>query len=96
MEGFYVIFDRAQRRVGFAVSPCAGKRNIVQDLVSEETPALSEKHLCHLPDGEKHGYSWSAKGIFLSNPKLFRLQGEEKESCIAHNSLWHEVNQPHL
>ncbi|KAF4797061.1 beta-site APP-cleaving enzyme 2 [Turdus rufiventris] len=23
MEGFYVIFDRAQRRVGFAVSPCA-------------------------------------------------------------------------
>ncbi|XP_068770390.1 beta-secretase 2 isoform X2 [Struthio camelus] len=24
MEGFYVIFDRAQRRVGFAVSPCAG------------------------------------------------------------------------
>uniref|UniRef100_A0A8B9FTS6 Beta-secretase 2 n=1 Tax=Amazona collaria TaxID=241587 RepID=A0A8B9FTS6_9PSIT len=27
MEGFYVIFDRAQRRVGFAVSPCAGKRN---------------------------------------------------------------------
>lgn len=38
MEGFYVIFDRAQRRVGFAVSPCAGKKNIVQDLVSEETP----------------------------------------------------------
>uniref|UniRef100_A0A8C0H9M6 Beta-secretase 2 n=1 Tax=Chelonoidis abingdonii TaxID=106734 RepID=A0A8C0H9M6_CHEAB len=28
MEGFYVIFDRAQKRVGFAVSPCAGKRNI--------------------------------------------------------------------
>jgi beta-site APP-cleaving enzyme 2 (memapsin 1) len=25
MEGFYVVFDRAQRRVGFAVSPCAGK-----------------------------------------------------------------------
>ncbi|GAB1300474.1 Beta-secretase 2 [Apodemus speciosus] len=23
MEGFYVVFDRAQRRVGFAVSPCA-------------------------------------------------------------------------
>ncbi|KFZ46067.1 Beta-secretase 2, partial [Antrostomus carolinensis] len=23
MEGFYVIFDRAQKRVGFAVSPCA-------------------------------------------------------------------------
>lgn len=37
MEGFYVIFDRAQRRVGFAVSPCAGKRKISQDLGSEET-----------------------------------------------------------
>lgn len=35
MEGFYVIFDRAQRRVGFAVSPCAGKRNISQDLSEE-------------------------------------------------------------
>lgn len=26
MEGFYVIFDRARKRVGFAASPCAGKR----------------------------------------------------------------------
>lgn len=25
MEGFYVIFDRARKRVGFAASPCAGK-----------------------------------------------------------------------
>lgn len=25
MEGFYVIFDRAQKRVGFALSTCAGK-----------------------------------------------------------------------
>ncbi|XP_033611823.1 beta-secretase 2 [Fukomys damarensis] len=24
MEGFYVVFDRARRRVGFAASPCAG------------------------------------------------------------------------
>ncbi|KAL0173753.1 hypothetical protein M9458_029721, partial [Cirrhinus mrigala] len=23
MEGFYVVFDRAQKRVGFAVSTCA-------------------------------------------------------------------------
>ncbi|MCP6497760.1 hypothetical protein NL476_27750, partial [Klebsiella pneumoniae] len=23
MEGFYVVFDRAQKRVGFAESPCA-------------------------------------------------------------------------
>nr|XP_021510512.1 beta-secretase 2-like [Meriones unguiculatus] len=23
MEGFYVVFDRAQKRMGFAVSPCA-------------------------------------------------------------------------
>lgn len=28
MEGFYVIFDRAQKRVGFALSPCAGKISI--------------------------------------------------------------------
>lgn len=89
MEGFYVIFDRAQRRVGFAVSPCAGKRNIVQDLVSEEPPALSEKHLCHLSDGEKHGYSWSAKGIFLSNPKLFRFQGEKKKKkAVSHATVF--------
>ncbi|XP_023571689.1 beta-secretase 2 isoform X3 [Octodon degus] len=26
MEGFYVVFDRARRRVGFAASPCAGFR----------------------------------------------------------------------
>lgn len=26
MEGFYVVFDRARKRVGFAASPCAGKR----------------------------------------------------------------------
>lgn len=25
MEGFYVVFDRARKRVGFAASPCAGK-----------------------------------------------------------------------
>lgn len=25
MEGFYVVFDRAQRRVGFALSSCAGE-----------------------------------------------------------------------
>ena len=25
MEGFYVIFDRAEKRVGFAVSRCAGE-----------------------------------------------------------------------
>ena len=25
MEGFYVVFDRAQRRLGFALSSCAGK-----------------------------------------------------------------------
>ena len=25
MEGFYVVFDRAQKRVGFAVSSCAGE-----------------------------------------------------------------------
>lgn len=25
MEGFYVAFDRAQKRVGFAVSTCAGE-----------------------------------------------------------------------
>lgn len=24
MEGFYVVFDRAQRRLGFALSTCAG------------------------------------------------------------------------
>lgn len=27
MEGFYVVFDRARKRVGFAASPCAGKRS---------------------------------------------------------------------
>ncbi|XP_051498396.1 beta-secretase 2 isoform X3 [Apus apus] len=32
MEGFYVIFDRAQKRVGFAVSPCA---EVDGSLVSE-------------------------------------------------------------
>lgn len=26
MEGFYVVFDRARKRVGFAASPCAGER----------------------------------------------------------------------
>lgn len=26
MEGFYVVFDRARKRVGFAASPCAGKQ----------------------------------------------------------------------
>ncbi|KAM5150366.1 beta-secretase 2-like [Callospermophilus lateralis] len=26
MEGFYVVFDRAQKRVGFAASPCAGQK----------------------------------------------------------------------
>lgn len=25
MEGFYVVFDRAQRRLGFALSSCAGE-----------------------------------------------------------------------
>lgn len=25
MEGFYVVFDRARKRVGFAASPCAGE-----------------------------------------------------------------------
>lgn len=25
MEGFYVVFDRAQRRLGFALSNCAGQ-----------------------------------------------------------------------
>lgn len=25
MEGFYVVFDRAQRRIGFAVSTCHGR-----------------------------------------------------------------------
>lgn len=25
MEGFYVVFDRAQRRLGFALSTCAGE-----------------------------------------------------------------------
>lgn len=25
MEGFYVVFDRSQRRLGFALSSCAGK-----------------------------------------------------------------------
>lgn len=26
MEGFYVVFDRARKRIGFAVSACHGKR----------------------------------------------------------------------
>lgn len=25
MEGFYVVFDRAQKRIGFAVSACHGE-----------------------------------------------------------------------
>lgn len=25
MEGFYVVFDRARKRIGFAVSACHGK-----------------------------------------------------------------------
>ncbi|XP_009200488.1 beta-secretase 2 isoform X1 [Papio anubis] len=29
MEGFYVIFDRARKRVGFAASPCAGPLKVV-------------------------------------------------------------------
>lgn len=33
MEGFYVIFDREEKRVGFAVSTCAGERN-VQDVIN--------------------------------------------------------------
>lgn len=28
MEGFYVVFDRAQKRLGFALSSCAGKKRI--------------------------------------------------------------------
>lgn len=26
MEGFYVVFDRARKRIGFAVSACHGKK----------------------------------------------------------------------
>lgn len=29
MEGFYVAFDRANKRVGFAVSTCAGKDSLL-------------------------------------------------------------------
>ena len=40
MEGFYVVFDRARKRVGFAASPCA---EIAGALVSEISgPFLTE------------------------------------------------------
>ncbi|XP_074181218.1 beta-secretase 2 isoform X2 [Rhinolophus sinicus] len=38
MEGFYVVFDRARKRVGFAASPCAGLRIAVR----EPSPALKK------------------------------------------------------
>lgn len=38
MEGFYVVFDRAQRRLGFALSSCAGAG-------SNKISAKTEKHL---------------------------------------------------
>lgn len=30
MEGFYVVFDRERKRIGFAVSTCHGKDDEVQ------------------------------------------------------------------
>lgn len=29
MEGFYVVFDRARKRIGFAVSACHGERQSI-------------------------------------------------------------------
>lgn len=45
MEGFYVVFDRAQRRLGFALSNCAGQMperhvNVVSTLLLVMLPRL--------------------------------------------------------
>lgn len=43
MEGFYVVFDRERRRIGFAVSTCHGKKE------AGEGGVATNKHISTCP-----------------------------------------------
>lgn len=97
MEGFYVIFDRAQRRVGFAVSPCAGKRNIVQDLVSEwgNTCSLRETPL-PLTWWGKAWLLMKCDGYIFEQSQAIQITrgGKRKLYCTQQSLAWSKSASP--
>ncbi|XP_064413281.1 beta-secretase 2 isoform X2 [Latimeria chalumnae] len=58
MEGFYVIFDRVQKRVGFAVSRCAEVAGSQVSEVAGPFSSLDVSSNCLSPTGEQEPILW--------------------------------------
>lgn len=82
MEGFYVVFDRVQKRLGFALSTCAGTNTVTHGSTTHTHQVRLDKLTLHSLHSERGSGPVRNSGALLGSRRGVRLFQQPPEGTV--------------